>query len=173
MLHQDKLHPTPWEQRWGVQGGSGLTLFGLPTGRRGRSVRVAILTCYDIEFPGAAAAAASAGADLLLVPSWTDDRHGHWRVRHCAHARCVEHQLFVVHAPLVGGAPTIPEFEEASGRAGILSPCDASYPPGGILAQGGWDRPAVVVADLDLARLTDIRAAGTVTPRLDARSSNT
>lgn len=163
MVVQDKLHLTPWEKTWKLSPGRTLTPIDLP------GVRVAILTCYDVEFPAACRAAARAGADLLLVPSWTDDRQGHCRVRYCAHARTVEQQLFVVHAPLVGGTPKVFGFEQASGRPGVLTPCDTDFARDGIAGEGAWDRPGVVVADLDLARLARIRKAGSVTPRIDAK----
>src|SRR6202034_2906658 len=77
---QDKIHLTPWERQLGLTAGTGLTLVDL------LGTRIAILICYDVEFPLLTSAAAHAGAEVVLVPSWTDDRHGYWRVRHCAHA---------------------------------------------------------------------------------------
>jgi len=160
---QDKVHLTPWERQNGLTAGSGLTLIDC------LGTRLAILVCYDVEFPQLAAAAAQGGAEMLLVPSWTDDEAGFWRVRHCAHARCVENQVYVVHAPLIGGIPTLLDFETATGAAAVLSPCDVGYPERGIVAQGGWDVEQIVIADLDLTLLRGLQVTGTVTPRRDAR----
>ena len=48
---------------------------------------IAILVCYDVEFPEAARVLAEAGAQILFVPSCTDERQGFCRVRYCAQAR--------------------------------------------------------------------------------------
>lgn len=161
--HQDKLHPTPWERTWGIAATGDLRV------AEAMGVRLAVLTCYDVEFPEACRAAAQAGAELLLVPSWTDDRQGFHRVRLCAQARCIEDALYVAHAPLVGRLPQAPGFEQAVGAAGILTPCDTGLAADGVAAAGGWNQPEVVLADLDLARLRQVRGGGTVIPLADAR----
>jgi predicted amidohydrolase len=160
--HQDKLHPTPWERRWNVAATEDIRVITID------DVPCAIPICYDIEFPEASRAAARAGAQILLVPSWTDDDHGFHRVRRCAAARCVENVVGVVHAPLIG-ASLAPGFEQACGAAGILTPCDVGFPIGGLAADGGWNQPVAIVAELDLPRLRTLRSNGTVTPFGDAR----
>lgn len=163
VVHQDKIHLTPWERDAGLVAGAGLRLI------RHRDTTFAICICYDIEFPLLAAAACAAGAEVLLVPSWTDDRAGFWRVRHCVHARAIEHQVVLVHAPLVGGAPLLRDYESACGAPGIIGPCDAGWPEAGRLAEGQWDAPSLAMATVDLGRLRALHAHGTVTPRRDAR----
>lgn len=163
--HQDKLHPTPWERTWGIAATMDLRVAEV------MGVRLAVLTCYDVEFPEACRAAAQAGAELLLVPSWTDDRQGFQRVRLCARARCIEDALYVAHAPLVGRL-AVPGFEQAVGSAGVLTPCDTGLAADGIAADGGWNQPEVVLADLDLARLRQVRGGGTVIPLADARAQD-
>jgi predicted amidohydrolase len=161
--HQDKLHPTPWERTWDIVPSDTLRVAEVA------GARIAILTCYDIEFPELCRAAAQAGAEVLLVPSWTDDRHGFHRVRLCAQARCIEDGLFAVHAPLVGRLAGVHGFEQAVGSASVLTPCDTGLPADGVAVSGGWNQPEVVLADLDLERLRLLRAGGTVTPLADAR----
>ena len=161
--HQDKLHPTPWERRWQLAATDTIRVC------RHGGANLALPICYDVEFPEGVRAAAAAGAEVLLVPSWTDDGHGFWRVRHCAQARCIENVVFAVHAPLVGGLATPPEFEQACGAAGVLTPCDVGFHRGGLAADGGWNQAVVVTADLDLVRLQQVRASGTVTPFSDRR----
>jgi predicted amidohydrolase len=164
--HQDKLHPTPWEKRWQVAATAEVRRF------RHAGATFALPICYDVEFPEGVRAVARAGVDVLLVPSWTDDDHGFWRVRHCAQARCIENVVYAVHAPLVGGLDAPAGFEQACGAAGILTPCDVGFHRAGLAADGGWNQPVVVAADLDLARLHALRTAGTVTPLTDARGAD-
>ena len=164
-IEQDKLHPTPWERGWGVAPSRLVRLVEV------EGVKVATLVCYDIEFPECARAAARAGAEVLLVPSWTDDRHGFHRVRLCAHARAIENAVYVVHAPLVGGID-LRDFEQACGAAGVLTPCDTGFARDGLAVDGGWNQAGVVLADLDLDRLRAARARGTVTPLADARAED-
>jgi predicted amidohydrolase len=164
-LHtQEKLHMTPCEvDPWGLGRGDGLTVVDTPVGR------VGILVCFDVEFPGAATAVADAGADIILVPSATDDRQGFWRVRHCCHARAVENQVYVVHSALVGGLPAVRYLEQSYGRSAIITPCDMPFPPGGIMAEGEWNAGACVVGEVDLGLLERVRKGGSVLPRTQRR----
>jgi predicted amidohydrolase len=161
--YQDKLQPTPWERRWDLSPTRDIQLF------RHAGAVLAVPICYDVEFPEGVRAAVAAGAEVLLVPSWTDDDHGFWRVRHCAQARCIENVVYAVHAPLVGTLTQPPDFEQACGAAGILTPCDIGHPRQGLAADGGWNQAVTVVADLDLDRLRRMRSGGTVTPWADRR----
>ncbi len=163
-ITQDKLHPTPWERHWGLPETDALRIVEVA------GARLAILVCYDIEFPELARASARAGAEVLAVPSWTDDRAGFQRVRWCAHARCIENTVYVVHAPLVGAMPSVPDFEQACGSAGVLTPSDAGFARDGLAAEGGWDQPVTVLAELDLELLRRTREQGTVRPLADARA---
>lgn len=161
---QRKLHLTPYEVNpWTLAPGESLQVFDTELGR------LAVLVCYDIEFPEAARAVADAGADVILCPSATDDRAGFWRVRYSCHARAIENQVYVVQAALVGGLPNVRYLEQSYGRAGLISPCDTPFARDGIIADGEWNQHLVVsgVADLDL--LAEVRAAGSVTPRLSRR----
>ena len=73
---------------WGVAPGDKLEVFDTDRGK------IAILICYDIEFPELARLLTLAGAEILLVPFTTDERKAYLRVRYSAHARAVEY-LFV------------------------------------------------------------------------------
>ena len=87
---QDKLVMTRFErEQWFVSAGAeGLSLFETALGK------IAVLICYDSEFPLLARAAVEAGAEVLLVPSCTDSLHGYWRVRLGAQARALESQCY-------------------------------------------------------------------------------
>lgn len=163
LFTQDKVHLTPFEAAPSVGRGDGFSMVDTPFGR------VAVIVCFDIEFPGAAEVVAEAGADIILVPSCTDDRQGFWRVRHCCHARAVENQVYVVHSALVGGLPDVRYMEQSYGRSAIITPCDLPFPPGGIMAEGEWNQGLCVVGDVDLSLLAEVRRSGSVLPRLERR----
>lgn len=158
---QRKLHLTPCEVNpWALGTGDSLRVWETEIGR------LAVLICYDVEFPEAVRAAADAGADIVLCPSATDDRAGFWRVRYCCHARAVENQIYVVHSALVGGLPGVRYLEQSYGRSGILSPCDVPFARDGVVCDGEWNQSLVVTGEVDLGLLAQVREAGSVTPRL-------
>jgi len=161
---QHKVHLTPYEKQMGkLHATEELKVFNTPIGK------AAMLTCYDIEFPEIVRAATIAGAEIILVPSFTDDRAGFHRVRYCSQARCIENQVYVIQAPLVGGI-SVSAFEQAVGKAGIFSPCDIGFPSDGVIAEGEFNQDLCIVADIDLEKLQEIRKNGTVTTFTDKRS---
>lgn len=161
---QAKLHLTPWEKTApGLDGSDGLAVYDTELGR------LAIVVCYDVEFPEAVRAVCDAGAEVLIVPSQTDDRRGYWRVRLCCQARTVENQIFVIHSSAVGGLPKVAGHEQSYGRAAIFTPCDLPFPQDGVIAEGEWNQDLCVIGDIDLALLREIHAGGSVTPRLDRK----
>lgn len=154
---QDKLVMTRFErEQWGVSPGGPLRVFETALGRIG------ISTCYDSEFPLLARAQVEAGAQLLLVPSCTDTLHGYWRVRIGAQARALEGQMVVVHSPTVGHAPWSPAVDENRGAAAVYGPPDEGFPDDGVLAIGALDGAQWVFAEVDLDRVTRVRAEGRV-----------
>lgn len=162
---QDKIHLTPFEQQSGsITRGKQLQIFNTQIGK------IAILICYDVEFPYLAHQAAKAGADILLVPSYTDDRAGFYRVSLCARARCVENQVYVVQSPLIGSLTAVRYFEQAFGKACIYTPCDINFPADGILAESEFNEESCVVGDIDLGLLHEVRENGSVTPLKEAQS---
>ncbi len=162
---QPKLHITPTERdEWGIVGGDVLHVFD--TGK----AKVALLTCYDIEFPEIVRMAVGRGADVLFCPSCTDDLHGFYRVRYCCHARTVENQVYVVTAGTVGSLPTVDFMRANVGQAAILAPNDICFPPRGVLAEGELNHDMLVTADLDLDLLREVREKGSVTTWRDRRT---
>ena len=154
---QDKLIPTPYERsRMGITGGSGLSLFATDLGKIG------VLICYDSEFPLLARQLVEAGADMILVPSCTDQPQGQTRVRQSARARAIESQCLVLQAPLVGRVTGCEVVDESTGRAGIFCPPDYGLPADGILAQGDTDVPGWVIAEIDPAAVAAPRFEGQV-----------
>jgi predicted amidohydrolase len=161
---QPKLHMTRFEaEEWLVNPGDHLRVFETRFGR------IAITICYDVEFPELARAAARAGADLLLVPSCTDDRQGFLRVRYCAHARTIENQIYAVQASTVGSLPMVPAVSLNHGQASILTPSDFPFARDGILAEGVPNQETMVIGELNLETLRASRKTGTVLPLRDSQ----
>ncbi|MFS0722323.1 carbon-nitrogen hydrolase family protein [Paenibacillus sp. 1P07SE] len=162
---QSKLHLTPTEvEEWQMSPGEGLEVFDTPFGT------IALLTCYDIEFPEIVRMARAKGADVIFCPSCTDDRHGFYRVRYCCHARAVENQVYIVTTGTVGALRRVDFMRANVGQAAIITPNDIPFPPAGIMAQGELNNDMLVVADLDLALLEDVRKSGSVTTWRDRRT---
>jgi len=163
---QGKMHMTRWEdEEWKVQPHDTLKVFDTAFGK------VAVLICYDVEFPELAREAARRGAYIIVTPSCTDDRNGFLRVRYCAHARCVENQLYVIHTGTVGSLPQIPAISLNYGQAAILTPCDYPFARDGILAEGVANQESMVIGDLDLGLVAESREKGSVLPLRDSLRS--
>jgi predicted amidohydrolase len=166
MHTQGKLHMTRFEaEDWLVQPRDRLKVFSTPFGK------VAITICYDVEFPEIARAAAWAGAQILLVPSCTDDRQGFLRVRYCAHARAIENQMYVIVSHTVGSLPMVPAVSLNYGQASILTPSDFPFSRDGILAEGHPNQEMMVIGDLNLETIQQTRTTGTVLPLNDSRNT--
>lgn len=165
---QGKIHTTRFEsEHWGISSYPGLRVFETDFGN------VAVLICYDVEFPHLAREAALRDAYLLIVPSCTDDRNGFLRVRYCAHARCVENQLYVLHSSTVGSLPMVPAVSLNYGQAAILTPCDYPFARDGILFEGIANQEMMVIGDVSFDLLEEARARGTVLPLRDSKTSRT
>lgn len=157
MGHQDKQIMTRFERDdWGVSGGGPLRVFDTDLGK------IAVLICYDSEFPLLARSLVEAGVEILLVPSCTEALEGYWRVRIGAMARALEGQCISVMASLVGEEPRLFAVEENTGMGGVFGPPDRGFPPTGVIAEGVLNQPGWTYADIDLAHVRDVRADGHV-----------
>jgi predicted amidohydrolase len=110
--------------------------------------RIGLSICYDLRFPELYRRLALEGAELLAVPSAFTAATGrdHWEV--LLRARAIENQAFVVAANQYG---THANGNRSYGRSMVVDPW------GVVLAQAG-DGEAVVLADLDFGRRSEIRA---------------
>lgn len=161
---QGKLHMTRFEtEDWKVNPDSRLRVFETGLGT------IAVAICYDVEFPEIARVAARLGAQILVVPSCTDDRQGYLRVRYCAHARSIENQMYVVVSSTVGSLPMVPAVSLNYGQAAILTPSDFAFSRDGILAEGVPNQETMVIGELNLTTIRDARSTGTVLPLFDSR----
>ena len=151
---QEKLIVTPFERDWGISGGDRLRVFETTLGRIGVAI------CYDSEFPLLVRAEAEAGAELVLIPSCTEFVSGYHRVRTAALARALESTCVTVLSPTVGDALWSPAIDRNSGAAGVFVPADHSFSDTGVLAEGPLNCPQWVYAEVDSARLAEIKATG-------------
>ncbi len=157
LVFQDKQSMTRFEaERWDISPGAGPQVFATRLGKIGVSI------CYDSEFPLHVRAQVNAGANLILVPSCTDNIAGFNRVRLSARARAVENQCIVAVSPLVGNASWSGAIDENHGYAGVYGPPDRFFPESGVLTRGKLDEPGIIYADIDLALIEAVRREGAV-----------
>ena len=161
---QDKLHITPAERAESdILPGDRIRLFQTPL------ARIAIQICYDIEFPEVSRLLTLAGAEVIAVPFYTEEKKAYYRVRHCAQARAVENFIYVVMAGSVGNMRTpIGSFMHYS-QSAILSPSDFSFPEQGVEGEADANTEAAVVSELTLSALAEQRHVATVRPLHDRR----
>jgi predicted amidohydrolase len=109
---------------------------------------VGLTVCYDVRFPELYRILALEGAELATVPAHftTPTGKDHWHV--LLRARAIENQFYVAAAGQVG--ETL-KGKPAYGRSLIVDPW------GIVLAQAP-DEETVIVAEIDRARLREIRA---------------
>ena len=157
-----KTHIFPVEGDWDTGEGDAMEVIELPF------AKVGINICYEAEIPECAASLVEQGAEIILCPSFTLTEAGFWRVRHCAQARCVENQVYMVHCCTAGepGEPLPPAWA----RSSILSPCDTPWSdPAGIVAEAETNREMVVHGEVDIDRLYENREAGAAPTFRDRR----
>jgi predicted amidohydrolase/GNAT superfamily N-acetyltransferase len=162
---QDKLHITPAERNeGGIEPGTAIRIFHTPL------ARIAIQVCYDIEFPEVSRLLTLAGAEIIFVPCYTEEKKAYYRVRHCAQARAVENFIYVVMTGSVGNMRTQSGSFLNYSQAAILTPSDFSFPEKGIEGEADPNVEAVVVSELALSSLSQQRHVATVRPLHDMRS---
>jgi predicted amidohydrolase/GNAT superfamily N-acetyltransferase len=162
---QYKLHIPPGEARWwGVSPGKTIEIMDTDCGK------IAILICYDVEFPELTRIAAAKGANVIFVPFNTDIRSGYLRVRTCAAARCIENSVYAVLAGPIGNLPFVDGADIHYGQACILTPSDVSFARDGIAEEATPNVETMVVTELNMETLRKNRRIGTVRPWIDRRT---
>lgn len=147
----DKLHlfdvdlPTgeSWRESATYRAGEGaVVVTGTPVGNLGLTI------CYDLRFPMLFARLAEAETDVIAVPAafTVPTGHAHWHT--LLRARAIEAGLFVVAAAQVG------RHEDGRSTFGHSLVVD---PWGEVLLDMG-DTPGVGFAEIDLARISDVRS---------------
>jgi len=104
--------------------------------------------CYDLRFPHLYRALAQRGAIMLAIPSSFQRETGsaHWHT--LLRARAIENACFVIAPAMCGDHP---------GKRMTYGHTLVVDPWGDVIAEGG-ESPAVVYADLDLARVDAVRS---------------
>jgi 5-aminopentanamidase len=104
------------------------------------------LVCYDLEFPEPSRVLALRGAEILIVSTANMEPWG--RAQDCfVVARSLENGVFLVLANVVGQRRPLTFV----GGSCVVAP------DGEVLASAGHDEETVVVADIDLGRVTSVR----------------
>ncbi|MCB1099171.1 MAG: bifunctional GNAT family N-acetyltransferase/carbon-nitrogen hydrolase family protein [Verrucomicrobiales bacterium] len=154
---QYKIHITPSEEDdWGMVGGDELKVFETDCGK------VAILICYDVEFPELGRMLADRGVQILFVPFCTDTSTGYYRVRHCAQARAIENECYVAIAGSVGNLPKVVNMDIQYAQSCVLSPSDFAFPNGAVVSEATANTEMTLIVDVDLDDLKDLHSHGSV-----------
>lgn len=115
-------------------------------------LRMALLICYDVEFPELVRARALAGAEVLLVPTALVREHP-FVARHMVPTRAFENGVFVAYCNYAG----------REGSAAYLGESVVAGPEGTVAAIAG-DTETLLIADVDRAA---IERARSILPYLD------
>jgi predicted amidohydrolase len=113
-----------------------------PVGKLGLTI------CYDLRFPELFQRLSDAGADVISVPAafTVPTGRAHWQV--LMRARAIEAELFIVAAAQAGRHE---DGRETYGHSLVADPWGEL-----VLEMGG--EPGLAFAELDLARIADVRA---------------
>ncbi|MGG0658219.1 nitrilase-related carbon-nitrogen hydrolase [Rummeliibacillus pycnus] len=158
MKHR-KTHIFPAESAWDTIEGDELEVFNIGP------VTFGVAICYEMEIPEIAHIYSQKGADIIFCPSYTFTEYGFWRVRHCAHARSIENQLYVVHCPTIGEIPG--PIHNGFGTTAIIGPADLPWTTNGVITEASSNETAVVTAELSLEDLYENRKSGAATTYKD------
>ena len=108
-------------------------------------LRVSLFVCYDLRFADEFWALAR-DTDVYVVPAnWPTARHEHWRA--LLRARAIENQAYVVGVNRVGAVKDLPH----AGGSAIIDPL-------GMTLAGDIEGEGLVIADIDPARVREVRA---------------
>lgn len=165
--YQDKLQLTEYEKQTGlIKHGETQTLFETNFGLCG------IAICYDSEFPAIIRRQVFAGAQFILVPSYTSSLAGFHRVFLSCRARALENQCYVAVSFAVGPIALSEPLEQTTGQAAILGPIESNFSADGIIAEGSMNQVAIVTGQISLEKLTYIREQGEVRNYEDTKRCN-
>lgn len=161
---QYKIHVTPDEYSvWGMEGGNEVQVFETDFGKIG------ILICYDVEFPELSRLLAEENMQILFVPYWTDTQNGYQRVRHCAQARAIENECYVVLSGSTGNLPKAYNMDMQYSQSCILTPSDFPFPHDCVAAESTPNTEMTLIADLNMESLKKLHNEGSVRNLKDRR----
>ncbi|MGQ0600301.1 MAG: carbon-nitrogen family hydrolase [Anaerolineales bacterium] len=136
-----KVHLVPMldEPKW-LSAGDALTLVKTEWGMTGLGI------CYDLRFPELWRNYALGGARLMIIPAeWPSRRAYHWQT--LLRARAIENQVFIAACNRVGES----KGEVFAGKSAVIDPW------GDAVVEGGAENEALLTAEIDLAKVEDIR----------------
>lgn len=161
---QYKIHITPSEKKWwGVKPGDKINVIDTDKGK------IAVLICYDVEFPELARIASSKGANIIFVPFNTDERSAYLRVKYCAQARCIENHVYSVITGCTGNLPFVENLDIHYSQSAILTPSDIPFERDGIAAECSPNIETMIYHDLDLNLIKRHQKLGNVLNWKDRR----
>jgi N-carbamoylputrescine amidase len=144
--HIPHCAPGFWEKFYFRPGNLGYPVFDIPS----LHVRVGVYICYDRHFPEGARALGLNGAEIVFNPSATVAGLSEylWKLEQPAHA--VANGYFIGAINRVG--------TESPWRIGeFYGQSYFATPRGKLIAEGSRDKDEVVVADLDLDQIEEVR----------------
>lgn len=135
--HYDKTHLFgELDREQFLQGEQGVVLSSY------RGFKIAMLICYDVEFPETVRAAALAGADLIAVPTAQMQPYDVVNT-HLIATRAWENQVYVAYANQIG----------IEGQFAYVGMSTIASPDGKILVQGTTAQEQLLYADISTAKV--------------------
>lgn len=143
-MHIPHCEPGFWEKFYFRPGNLGYPVFETRVGKIG------LYICYDRHFPEGARCLGLAGAEIVLNPSATVSGLSEylWTLEQPAHAVANQYFVGAINRPGIEAPWEIGEFYGQSYF------CD---PRGQIIAQASRDQDEIVIADLDLDLIREVR----------------
>ena len=145
---QDKVHPLPIEEQFGVVRGERFNVFETGLGR------LAMPVCMDASYFESFRVLEKMGAEIALLPIANAEPYNYWLALRGIWPRVQESKLYGIKSALVGSVPGF----TFTGRAGIFAPLELTPDGSGVLAEvEPHDKEDMAVAELDLAALRELR----------------
>ncbi|MCH8841295.1 MAG: acyltransferase [Planctomycetes bacterium] len=143
-MHIPQCAPGFWEKFYFRPGNLGYPVFETRVGR------VGVYICYDRHFPEGARCLGLNGAEIVFNPSATVAGLSEhlWKIEQPAHA--VANQYFI-------GAINRPGYEEPWRIGEFYGQSYFCDPRGQFIAQASRDRDDIVIADMDLDEIREVR----------------
>lgn len=161
VIYQPKINLILSEKADEYCGGSQIKIITTPF------AKLAILVCYDIEFPELVRQAVLAGARLILNPSYTIDQYGEKRVQFCAQARTIENHIYVAKSCLVG-EDGYAETPYGFGKSALYTPIDYGFNKEGIAAETSSSTgQEVLLVKVDFDKLNILKNKASTAPLED------
>ena len=142
MFDVDLASGETWRESSAYAPGEAVVTAETPLGRLGLSI------CYDLRFPALFEALGNARCDVIAIPAAFTRPTGaaHWHV--LQRARAIEASAFVVSAAQVARHA---DGRETYGHSLVVDPW------GDVLLDMGGDAAGLAFAEIDLARIADVR----------------